>query len=91
MSQHQQKCASLYYKSEDLKKTIQGQSKNILKDSNAWLKLNEFIEINKKLVLIDLDYVLEKKSEVKITVIPYNVTNLVIFLCLDFKRTVKSL
>ena len=69
MSQHQQKCASLYYKSEDLKKTIQGQSKNILKDSNAWLKLNEFIEINKKLVLIDLDYVLEKKSEVQITVI----------------------
>ena len=69
MSQHQQKCASLYYKSEDLKKTIQGQSKNILKDSNAWLKLNEFIEINKKLVLIDLDYVLEKKSEVKIILV----------------------
>ena len=64
MTPHQQKCASLYYKSEDLKKALQGQPKNILKDSNSWLKLNEFIEINKKLLLIDLDYALEKKSEV---------------------------
>jgi len=64
MSQHQQKCASLYYKSEDLKKVLHSQSKNILKESSSWLRLNEFVEINKKLVLIDLDYAIEKKSEV---------------------------
>ena len=62
--QHQQKCASLYYKSEDLKKVLHSQSKNILKESSSWLRLNEFVEINKKLVLIDLDYAIEKKSEV---------------------------
>merc|ERR1719232_2043337 len=60
----QQKCASLYFRSEELKKSLQGRGRNPLKDSNNFAKVNEFIEVNKQLLIGDLDYALDKKTEV---------------------------
>ena len=60
----QQKCASLYFRSEELKKSLQGRGRNPLKDSNTFTKVNEFIEVNKQLLIADLDYALDKKTEV---------------------------
>lgn len=54
--------ASLFYKAESLKKAFK--AKNVLKDAKVWQKLVEFVDVNKALLLTDLDYALEKKAEV---------------------------
>lgn len=54
---------NLYYQSEELKKYLSSagaESKNKLKD----VKFHSFLEMNKRLLLLDLEYALEKKSEV---------------------------
>ena len=38
--------------------------KFIFKDTNVWQKHYELLELYKKLILVDLDYALEKKAEV---------------------------
>ena len=60
-SNSSQKSINLFYKVEDLKKI---NKKSLFKDPNIWQKYYEFLEVCKKLVLIDLDYALEKKTEV---------------------------
>ena len=57
----QQKSIAIYYKIEDLKQTSK---KFIFKDTNVWQKHYELLEVYKKLILVDLDYALEKKAEV---------------------------
>ena len=60
-SNSSQKSVNLFYKVEELKKI---NKKSLFKDPNIWQKYYEFLEVCKKLVLIDLDYALEKKIEV---------------------------
>ena len=60
-SNSSQKSVNLFYKVEELKKI---NKKSLFKDPNIWQKYYEFLEACKKLVLIDLDYALEKKIEV---------------------------
>ena len=57
----QKKSIAIYYKIEDLKQTSK---KFIFKDTNVWQKHYELLEVYKKLILVDLDYALEKKAEV---------------------------
>ena len=57
----QKKSIAIYYKIEDLKHTSK---KFIFKDTNVWQKHYELLELYKKLILVDLDYALEKKAEV---------------------------
>jgi len=54
----QKKSIAIYYKIEDLKQTSK---KFIFKDTNVWQKHYELLEVYKKLILVDLDYALEKR------------------------------
>ena len=56
-----QKSLNLYYKAEELKKVAK---KSLFRDANVWQKHYELLEICKKLILIELEYALEKKTEV---------------------------
>ena len=56
-----QKSLNLYYKAEELKKVTK---KSLFRDANVWQKHYELLEICKKLLLIELEYALEKKTEV---------------------------
>ena len=60
---------SLFHKSEDLKKSLQGRQnkETIFKDP----KYHEFVEIHKKLLLQDLDFAIDKKSEVELWTVAF--------------------
>jgi hypothetical protein len=64
-SDHQQLCVSLHWKAEELKKAASTVKKvTVFKDSNLWAKHHELTSTLKRLILLDLDYALDKKADV---------------------------